>query len=150
MAGNGITESVTSHALPNRNAYCVRCGFNRHDNFGDVNMRSAERTEFLTDLFTTAIENDGYGAFEVHEYEWNVEQPFAIIQFPEDVRQRVTLNSMATGLAVIRNNDKAGFGGEPRTALMLADRTNGEDGDYDVIGALAVLECALFGRVMYA
>lgn len=41
------------------------------------------------------------------------------------------------------------FGGEARTNLLLSNRTNGDDGDFDVIGALAVVECALFGRVVY-
>lgn len=42
------------------------------------------------------------------------------------------------------------FGGQPYRDLMLADRTNGAEGDFDVIAALAVVECALFGQVVYA
>ncbi len=80
---------------------------------------------------------------------------------------RVDLDTMAKGLGIIRSavmrevehdgpvphnkdtGERLYFGGEARRELMLADRSNGEDGDYDVIGALAVLECALFGRVVY-
>ncbi len=80
---------------------------------------------------------------------------------------RVDLDTMAKGLGIIRNavmrevehdglvphnkdtGERLYFGGESRRLLMLADRTNGEDGDYDVVSALAVLECGLFGRVSY-
>lgn len=80
---------------------------------------------------------------------------------------RVDLDTIAKGLGIIRNavmrevpndgkvphnkatGDRLGYGGESRRLLLLADRTNGEDGDYDVVGALATLECALFGRVIY-
>lgn len=36
-----------------------------------------------------------------------------------------------------------------RREILLADRTNGEEGDLDVIDCLAVVECALFGAVTY-
>lgn len=141
--------------------------------------RSAEREQFLADLLTGAIEHAGYGfpAAKVWHCpdgapgQWYAEITDRYLE-PGDEgygeTQRVDLDTMAKGLGVIRDavlkevrhdgpvphNAKTGerlyFGGEARRDLLLADRTNGDDGDYDVIGALAVLECALFGRVVYA
>lgn len=140
-------------------------------------IRTAERMEFLTDLFITAIEHCGYGQFSIREMSRDGEpasEIYAVIVFHEEGEDggthRVTLDTMAHGLTVIRNavmreltgpyesgkvphNRETGerlfFGGTARRELMLCDRTNGDDGDYDVIGALAVLECALFGKVVY-
>lgn len=39
---------------------------------------------------------------------------------------------------------------EQRRNIMLAERTNMDEGDLDAIDGLAILECALFGRVVYA
>lgn len=84
---------------------------------------------------------------------------------------RVDIETMARGLGIIAgavaredprypadgpvpHNAATGqrlyFGGKTRDALNLANRTNGDDGDIDVVGALAVLECAHFGCVVYA
>lgn len=129
--------------------------------------RSPEREQFLLDVFTTAIENYGHGWFWVTAYKWEGLPPseaYAEITAQDDDKQyRVTIDTMARGLTVVREaelngdvvrvnakGEPLGFGGEARRQLLIADRTNGEDGDYDVIGALAVLECALFGRVIYA
>lgn len=140
-----------------------------------LRKRSAQRNEFLAFLLITAIEHAGYGFPAVIEYEYNENAPeatFAVIgnRYESDnEKYTVTLDTMAKGLGIIRNaipaTDESGnethyvnaetferlyFGGEARTELLLADRTNSDDGDYDVIGALAVLECALFGSVVYA
>lgn len=132
--------------------------------------RSEERKEFLSDLLDTALDHRGYGQFSVGEFT----DDYAVIHFHESGDEggshTVTLDTMARGLAVIRNavlrdldgyeagskvphnvvtGQRLFFGGQARRDLLEADRTNGLDGDYDVIGALAVLECALFGRVIY-
>lgn len=140
--------------------------------------RSAERAEFLSDLLVTAIEHYDYGFPAVHEWVWDVPpaQMYAVIsdRYEEgaeaDVRYRVDIEVMARGLGVIRRAKLAtveDFDGpaevlhnaatgqrlylsQPaRRDLLQAERTNGEEGDIDVIGALAVLECALFGAVVY-
>lgn len=137
--------------------------------------RSSERTEFLTDLLTTAIENFGYGWFTVDEYEW--ENPpaggaYAVVtDEDEGETHRIDLDVIVRGLRVIRDattqvdprqpndgpvlhNDRNGFrlfvSPAQRRNIMLADRTNGDEGDLDCIDALAVVECGLFGRVVYA
>lgn len=118
--------------------------------------RSPERKQFLTDLLCTAIEHAGYGFPEALVYEPDADQPHAFIidryesegVADGDLEQyRIDLDTMAHGLRVIEKWDR-----KPDWAveLLVASRTNGDDGDYDVIGALAVLECALFGQVTYA
>lgn len=121
-----------------------------------MSARSAQRKQFLTDLLITAIEHAGYGFPEALVYEPDADQPHAVIidryeseglRIGELEQYWVTLDTMAHGLEVLRKStdNPADWVKE----LMLASRTNGDDGDYDVIGALAVLECALFGEVVY-
>ncbi len=130
--------------------------------------RSFERESYLFDLLACAIEHCGYGWFDVLEWSWDEDKPaeaFAVIQDQEEGDQfRVTIDIMAKGLRVIRESyprgeqgrlwtrdgKLLGFGGKARKRLILSDRTNGDDGDYDVIGALAALECGLFGEVVYS
>ncbi len=127
--------------------------------------RTEERITFLTDLFTDAIDHGGYGWFIVDQY--SGENMCATIRDTvTSTVHHVSIDTIATGLRVIRDStlavvdghtvrvnaqgERLYFGGDARRELMLADRTNGEDGDYDVVGALAVLECGLFGSVVYA
>lgn len=136
--------------------------------------RSAERNQFLTDLLTTAVEHCGYGWFTTPDvYEWDGELGTAhaeIVEFDggEWVKHRIDLDTFAKGLGVIRraelreiehgdvvlHNAETGerlyMSRGLRKDILEADRTNGDEGDIDVVGALAVLECALFGRVVYA
>lgn len=167
------TDITTTLAGPTRDDTAAQKAADSLGTARPVRKRSPERGEFLSDLFTTAIENHGYGWFTVHEYRWEnlaPEQVYAVISATDDEpteRHRITIDTMAAGLSVIRKaivaTDDDGtylfnaetferlyFGGDERDALLLADRTNGDDGDYDVIGALAALECALFGQVRYA
>lgn len=120
-----------------------------------MSTRSPARKQFLTDLLITAIEHAGYGFPEDLSYQPDGDDPHAFIidryeseglRIDELEQYYVDLDTMAHGLGIIRDwNHKA----EWVKDLLLADRTNGDDGDYDVIGALAVLECALFGEVVY-
>lgn len=113
--------------------------------------RTTEREQFLSDLLVTAIEHAGYGFPETDEY---VIEPdgrpagtYAVIsnRYEEDesTTYRVTIETMAHGIGVMRKN---GTGGK---AFWESDRTNAEDGDFDVLDALAVLESALFGEIVY-
>jgi hypothetical protein len=132
--------------------------------------RSPDREQFLFDVLTTAIEHQGYGFFDVEEWQWSEDKPaeaYAVISDKEDFadsreRWRLTIDTIAKGIGIIRNakpNDAdtlvtadgkvLGYGGDARRDFLLANSTNGEDGDYDVIGALAAVECALFGQVVY-
>lgn len=122
--------------------------------------RSPERAQFLADVLTTAIEHSGYGFPGVIEYIWDVPNPadaYAVIidRYEEDngtrsERWRVTVDTIAKGFGIVRKKYGSDVqAGSNLADLLLADRTNGDDGDVDVIGALAVLECALFGEITY-
>lgn len=143
-----------------------------------MTTRTDKRIEFLTDILTGAIENYGYGWFVVHEYRWqNTTDPYALVEDESDgERHRIDLAVVRRGLGVIRNavlrspdpaqptldgaadsvlfNAKTGerlyISPAQRRNIMLSDRTNGDDGDMDVIDYLAVVECGLFGKVVYA
>ncbi|MFC3504481.1 hypothetical protein ACFOOK_26415 [Micromonospora krabiensis] len=136
-----------------------------------VKERSRERVKFLDNLMTTAIENYGYGWFYVHEYAGEGETLYAVIEDEDEPGDtyRVDLDTFAKGLGVI---DRAELKVDPefpndgevlhnsatgqrlymsqrhRKRILTASRTNGDEGDIDVVDALAVLECALFGRVV--
>jgi hypothetical protein len=136
--------------------------------------RSEERKQFLTDLLITAVEHCGYGWFTSREYEPNGElgTAYAVIEEfdgEEWNKYHINLDTFARGLGVIRNavpkvderypddgevlhNRKTGerlyLSSYLREDILAADRTNGEEGDIDVVGALAVLECGLFGKVV--
>ncbi len=142
--------------------------------------RTRARADFLADLLSTAVEHGGYGFSETVSYVTPEGDPWAwravvrdrYLDPGDDDYGRtwtVDLDTMARGLRVIRNAfyattedgrvtalhnretfERLFFDGDARRELLLADRTNGDGGDYDVVGALAVLECALFGSVVYA
>jgi hypothetical protein len=126
-----------------------------------MTKRSPEREEFLAGILTTAIEHGGYGFPGVVEYKWEGREPadvYAVIvdRYVEDddpeygKHWRVDIGTIAHGFAVFRDNVKdLQTPADWVRALLVHDRTNGEDGDADVIGALAVLECALFGEIVY-
>lgn len=136
--------------------------------------RTAARIEFLANVLTTAIENTGYGQFWTHEYPDLPDEAdlYADIEFYDDegTHHRVDLDVIARGFGIIRNavrkvdaqypNDGQVFhnattgqrlymGETMRDNLLLADRTNGDEGEFDVFDGLAVLECALLGAVTY-
>lgn len=133
--------------------------------------RSAKRTEFLNDLLVTTIENGGYGPFRTLSYEPRDAEPYAVVRFHGDgmASHRVTVETFAHGISVIRkavdqiNSDypsdgevlhNAGtgqrlfMGSEMRQRILMASDEN-DAGEMDVLDALAILECAIFGAVTY-
>jgi hypothetical protein len=124
-----------------------------------MTKRSPERTEYLAYLLSTAIEHCGYGFPGVIDYhcpddnyaEWHA----VIYDRYEDAEKeepsqtwRVDLDTMAKGLGIVRADKEAKA--DWVNDLKLSDRTNGDDGDYDVVGALLVLESAIFGKGTYS
>lgn len=135
--------------------------------------RTAKRTEFLGDVLVGAVENYGYGWFKVEDYHTPEDDPaswYADIVAEDDdegIVHHVDLDVIAKGFGVIRDAVLRETAGEAvlhnaktgdrlyvsegqRANILLSNRTNGEDGDMDVIDYLAVVECALFGQVVYA
>lgn len=136
--------------------------------------RTAERVEFLSDVLVTAIENFGYGWFTVHEYD--IDTWTATIEDSEtEIKYDVDLDTIARGIGVIKAAKPAQFavsgysidrqdmidtalanaegerlylGDDERRTIMEASRDN-DAGNIDVILALAILECAIFGQVTY-
>jgi hypothetical protein len=127
-------------------------------------IRTPERAEFLSGLLVTAIEHFGYGFPGVLEYDGIPDNPadaYAVIydRYDDDqeametpsVTYRVTIDTMAKGLGIVRKmaSRPEGIAAWVKD-LILSDRTNGDDGDFDVLGALLVLECAIFGEPTYS
>ena len=129
--------------------------------------------EFLTDVLICAVENMGYGWFIVDEY-----RPFEadgasyalITEDEEDIQHRLDLDLIVKGIAVIEAAVLADFPAGERVDRVLANAETGErlyldersrdlilDADWhndaseiDVVLALAIVECGLFGQVRYA
>jgi len=135
----------------------------------------AERNEFLTNVLSCAIDHRGYGWFHIDEYELpeNDGTAYALVTEDEDKTQyRLDIDTVAKGIAVIKaagaGEFPAGVGqdverdlanaetgerlflsGSDREAILEADREN-DATDIDVVLALAIVECGLFGQVRYA
>lgn len=128
--------------------------------------RTAERTEFLTDIVVTAIENGGYGFFTVEEYDPENGTATIADKYDEVHPQfSISIETIARGLGEIRGAKMHDAKDESylvnhqgrrlfmpqgmRKSIMEADREN-DAGNLDVVDALAILECGLFGQVVYA
>lgn len=142
--------------------------------------RSEARNRFLTDLLVGAVENSGYGFFATGEYvpDAPLGEAYAVIvdeadEVNEDDPEtfRVDLDVIAKGLAVIRNaclaetdrpsdgrvlhnaatGERLFLAEDRKVAIGRADRANDDElSELDVVDYLAILECGLFGRVVYA
>lgn len=139
-------------------------------------QRSVARKEFLHNIFSCALEG-GIGYWSACEkYHWqgdhfdgilNIDlDGFYAVIVPEDPdgwgvyerddfrALRVDIDVVAKGLRLFREGVAAGKysypgGGEYFKELVKADRSNGADGDYDAIGADAVVQLGLFGEIVY-
>lgn len=125
-----------------------------------MRTRTAERETFLKDIIITAVENYGYGWFSVSAYDPD-NGTARIHEEEEGTSHSVNVETIARGIGVIRraeivNGDLMAEDGKPlymseghRKRILESSREN-DAGELDVIDALAVLECGLFGRVVYA
>lgn len=119
--------------------------------------RTPEREQFLADILTTAIEGGINYWAEVAEYRNEHSVPvadtFAVIYDEDDKEYRITIDTVAKGIGVIKGFDYQpnyfGDGGAYWRELLKADRTNGDDGDYDAIVADWIVQAGLFGRIIY-
>lgn len=135
--------------------------------------RSAERAEFLADILTTAVEGGINDWAAVSKYKWqdlDHADYFAIVHEvdpDEGIEEndngyairglRLDIDVIAKGIGVIKSWKKEkdfepnyfGDGGAYWREFLLADRTNGEDGDYDAIVADWIVQAGLFGEIVY-
>ncbi len=115
-----------------------------------------ERRQWLQDVFVTALEGGiGYWS-ECEEYHWDVDLDdptdgfFAVVYDIEDENARyvITEGTIDLGLERLREG-KVGLGAYLLGPLMVADLTNGQEGDIDADGADAVVQAGLFGELVY-
>jgi len=122
-----------------------------------------ERKQLLCDIFTTALEG-GIGYWSAaEEYHWRLDVPdetpfdesqdldgfYAVIEDLEDGKVyridadviRMGIGYIADGIAQVRSDIRA--------TVLLLDRTNGEEGDYDAETADCIVQAGLFGEVVY-
>lgn len=133
--------------------------------------RSAERTQFLSDVLSTSLH---YHWFRLIEADWDKGTATIKAEHDENYWQKHEIgpDDVARGLRMYREwlegkreaypgqwemgfsssraeGERAGasyYGWE----LVKADRTNGEEGDYDADTADAALQFAIFGGVIYS
>lgn len=117
--------------------------------------RSDARTQFLSDMLATALEGGiNYWATIVStQTEDAPNDPVgwrythAVIRETEEggTDHHVNLDRIASGL-----NALCALPGDHLKNLRAANRTNGQDGDYDATDADQALQFGLFGKSVYA
>lgn len=117
-------------------------------------QRSEARTEFLTYVLVTAVEGGINYWASVSGYHPEDADPsrigVTVHDELSDDAYRVTLDTIAKGISVLKDKDKFPFAHRGYwLQFWLADRTNGDDGDYDAGIADCILQAGLFGEVVY-
>lgn len=112
--------------------------------------RNDERKQFLTDVLTTAVEGGINYWASVDEYEWDVplgEAYVVVRDMEDDTTHRVDLDVIAKGIGI----EVAGKWdpGSYFAQFVIANRTNGKDGDFDASVADVILQAGIFGKVVY-
>lgn len=139
-----------------------------------IKAETAERIEFLTDCLVGAVEHHRYGWFDVDEWEPSEDgTAYALVteQDEEQAQHRLDLDTVRKGLQVIRDAkladidagvcgvDQVLANAETGERLYLAERywetiaeadRENDATEIDVVLALAIVECGLFGQVRYA
>lgn len=110
---------------------------------------SEERMQFLGDILETGLT---YQWFKV-EY-LNTNKVEAILFAESDDTGRfyevfIGPDDVERGLSIYRRTFKTAPKGWYGHQLVLADKTNGEDGDYDAVTADMVMQLAVFGEVLF-
>ena len=126
--------------------------------------RSIERKEFLSDLLIQACYHSGYGFAEVEwatkiDYTQDFADPFRADitdRYEEESAEiddahagvhQVTIDTMARGInLIVKRLDLVSA--EHRKRIMVASKAN-DASDLDVVDALAILEIAIYGKVVY-
>lgn len=120
--------------------------------------RTDKRAQFLADVLTTAVEGgtnywasvSGY-VWDFERHEGTVHDTRATLHDEEDGGKEYALNLdvIAKGMGKMRQYLKDADPGHYWRQGLLADRTNGEEGDYDAEFADAVVQYGLLGELVY-
>jgi len=115
--------------------------------------RSEKRTEFLKDVLSTAIEGgiDYWSVLWDYDYDagtatiqvWNTNNESQV----EGDKIYLTIDSVARGIKLLV--DIGDVPEEIKKNVGLANKTNGEYGDYDSIDADCIIQMAIFGKIIY-
>lgn len=119
--------------------------------------RSDARRAFLADTLSTAIEGGisywasvrAYHVADPTLWETDTEtNAYAEVRAEDNATWHVvTLDTMARGWSLYRGQTMSGA--DYGKQAMLANRTNGADGDYDADIADNVLQLGIFGEIIY-
>ena len=138
-----------------------------------MTKRTEKRAQFLKDVLVTAVESYGYTPwFQFDNY--NPDNGTVTVYHDEnedgeysDGPYQINLDDVARGLRLYREAwadpptytspttgettlmYPARNTGSYRYQLLVADRTNGDDGDFDVTTADSVLQMAVLGKEIY-
>lgn len=119
-------------------------------------VKLSGRDIFYADLIITAIENYGYGNFEVLKYDSgtsvlcgrleSVRMPTATILFydrktPHEINKEVFSKAFSTLRSDVRKS---------AWALDMISEYNSDNYDFDTCDALNLMEIGLFGKIIYA
>lgn len=115
--------------------------------------RSAAREQFIQDIFVTAIE----GGINY----WANYQSINKVEWPQDIvgwryESAHILDEDGDSYVIDKNTIIKGINmivkrnAERDKALILANRTNGDDGDFDALDADKIVQFGLFGTLVYA
>lgn len=117
--------------------------------------RSPEREQFLNDLLATAVEGGiNYWAWiiaaeQTHDQRGRVTGYKSVtIREKEygDQTYTITIDTMATGINRLLKRLSYSVAAD----LHLANRTNGDDGDFDALDADQIVQHAIFNKSVYA
>ncbi len=116
-------------------------------------VKSPERTEFLNDVFTTALEGGiGYWAY-AEEYENNSDDYFAVVVDAEDENafDKSTINqeTIVKGINKIMNDETLKISQDLRQHITEASRTN-DASNIDAGDANSIVQVGLFKELVFS
>lgn len=123
-----------------------------------VTTRTAERKQFLFDVFVTALEGGVNYWADVEGYHWsNPDGSEDLDGFRATITDReepggqlvVDADVIARGIGRFEPLARQRGADDYWRQFLAANRTNGDDGDYDATVADVIVQLALFGEIVY-
>ena len=156
--GQAINITVTDTLTPDQAVEAARALLTAAEKARRMTMtrkRSPEREQFLNDLLVTAIEGGiNYWAWitdaeQTHDKQGRVTGYKSVtIREKEngDQTYTITIDTMATGINRLLKRLSYDIAAD----LHLANKTNGDDGDFDALDADQIVQHAIFDKSVYA